>query len=136
MTIRIPAFKCMIVHAGIVPGVELEDQVDNDMMNMRNIKIDRSGKSIALQRPAEGQHWADVWNAYVEENSSNASDLSHSYPLIIYGHDAKRKLQKKAHSIGLDSGCLYGGDLTGYLLHSKEIITTQALRAYVKKDDD
>jgi hypothetical protein len=136
LTMRIPAFKSLIVHAGIIPGIKLEEQNENDLMNMRNIKIDDNGNSIALKKPKGGIHWADVWNSYVEKNSKNENSLSYLYPLIIYGHDAKRGLQIKPHSIGLDSRCVYGGYLTGYLLHSNEFINIKALKTYVKNDDD
>ena len=36
---------------------------------------------------------------------------------MLYGHDAKRQLQDhRPHTLGLDSGCVYGFQLTGYLL--------------------
>jgi diadenosine tetraphosphatase ApaH/serine/threonine PP2A family protein phosphatase len=53
--------------------------------------------------------------------------------LIIYGHDARRKLQDhRPFTLGLDSGCVYGGKLTGYLLEEKELIQVQAKRNYVR----
>lgn len=51
--------------------------------------------------------------------------------LIIYGHDAKRKLQDhRPFTLGLDSGCVYGKKLTGYLLEENEIIQVKAKRSY------
>ena len=44
--------------------------------------------------------------------------------LIIYGHDAKRKVQDhRPRTLGLDSGCVYGGKLTGYLLEEDRLIS-------------
>ena len=49
--------------------------------------------------------------------------------LVIYGHDALRGLQDhRPHTLGLDTGCVYGGDLTGYLLEEDRIVSVPAHR--------
>lgn len=51
--------------------------------------------------------------------------------LVIYGHDAKRKLQdNRPHTLGLDSGCVYGFSLTGYLLEEDRLYVIPAKRSY------
>ena len=51
--------------------------------------------------------------------------------LIIYGHDARRGLQDhRPKTLGLDTGCVYGGKLTGYVLESDEIVQVKARRIY------
>jgi serine/threonine protein phosphatase 1 len=51
--------------------------------------------------------------------------------LIIYGHDAVRGLQDhRPRTLGLDTGCVYGGELTGFIIETGELITVPALEAY------
>ncbi len=48
--------------------------------------------------------------------------------LVIYGHDAVRGLQDhRPRTLGLDTGCVYGGRLTGYLLEPDQIISVPAV---------
>ena len=52
-------------------------------------------------------------------------------PLVIYGHDAMRGLvDRRPHSLGLDTGCVYGGRLTGYLLEEDRLLSVPAARVY------
>jgi hypothetical protein len=51
---------------------------------------------------------------------------------VIYGHNAIEGLQMHTHTIGLDSGCVYGNYLTAYILESWEIVTQKARRIYSK----
>ena len=50
---------------------------------------------------------------------------------VIYGHDAQRLLQDhRPKTLGLDTGCVYGGSLSGYLIEADKIIQTPAHRVY------
>ena len=62
----------------------------------------------------------------------NDDDLSHPFwwecysgnRLVIYGHDALRGLQDhRPKTLGLDTGCVYGGHLSGYLLEEDRIVS-------------
>ena len=52
--------------------------------------------------------------------------------LIIYGHDARRGLQDhRPKTLGLDSGCVYGNGLTGYLLEENKLVHIPSQQVYV-----
>ena len=52
--------------------------------------------------------------------------------LIIYGHDARRGLQDhRPKTLGLDSGCVYGNGLTGYLLEDNKLVHVPSQQVYV-----
>ena len=58
-------------------------------------------------------------------------ELYSGHKLIIYGHDAVRGLQdNRPRSLGLDTGCVYGGRLTGYLLEEDILLQVNAKQAY------
>ena len=103
-TFTIPSLNALIVHAGIVPEVELDKQNLKDMIEMRNLIVDQiSGKVMsATSNHKEGVEWISRWTG-----------PSHIY----FGHDAKRKLQRTQFATGLDTGCVYGNSLTALFIH-------------------
>lgn len=51
---------------------------------------------------------------------------------IIFGHWAMRGLVEHGPAIGLDSGCVYGGSLTAYILPEKRFLSVPAKKVYCK----
>lgn len=52
--------------------------------------------------------------------------------LVVHGHDARRGLvDRRPRTLGLDTGCVRGGRLTGYLVEEDRIISVRARQAYV-----
>lgn len=51
--------------------------------------------------------------------------------LVLYGHDARRGLvDRRPLTLGLDTGCVYGGALSGYLLEEDRVLQVAARRAH------
>jgi hypothetical protein len=101
----------LVVHAGLVPDVPLEEQDPFDLMNMRSIVED----GTASRSYEEGTPWASLWPGP---------------RLVVFGHDAVRGLQTREFAVGLDTGCVYGGWLTGLWLPDRDLVSVPARAAY------
>ena len=107
-TIRLPLHQALVVHAGIVPGVELEAQDLLSMVTMRNL-VPVEGREYTGESEGEDlmhreSQCASEAAQYVASESSNRG--SAWAPLwqgpyhIYFGHDAKRRLQRCPFATG------------------------------------
>ncbi|TAQ83335.1 hypothetical protein B7494_g8342 [Chlorociboria aeruginascens] len=97
--------EVVVVHAGLTPGVKLEQQDPTLVMNMRTI-----GKDGIPSDTREGTVWTKAWNKH--QKSLPKRDRK----TVIYGHDSKRGLKIKKYSVGIDTGCLKGGKLSAVVI--------------------
>jgi len=103
-----------VVHAGVVPGVPLEKQRREHLLNLRSIADTGEPTSRLLLRCP----WAARW---------------HGPGKVIFGHDAVRGLQQWPLALGIDTGCVYGRLLTALILPEGEIVQLAALRRYAAR---
>jgi hypothetical protein len=115
--IELPEHDALVVHAGLVPSVPLEAQKPHDLMNMRSILEDGS----ASRSYEEGTPWAELWPGPT---------------LVLFGHDAVRGFQSHPHALGLDTGCVYGGWLTGLWLPGRDLVSVPARATYARPGKD
>jgi hypothetical protein len=106
-----PQYGALVVHAGLVPGLAFERQQPDTLMNMRSIRADGSPSS----RMDEGRPWAELWQGPQR---------------VIFGHDAVSGLQQRRFATGLDTGCVYGRELTALVLPENKLVSVPATRAY------
>jgi predicted phosphodiesterase len=111
--IELPEHDALVVHGGLLPDLPLDDQDPDDLMNMRSIRPDGTGS----RSYEAGAPWAESWLGP---------------RLVVFGHDAIRGLQNRPHSVGLDTGCVYGGKLTAYSPELDELVQVDARQAYAK----
>jgi len=102
--------RYVVIHGGMVAGVPVEKQEREHLLAMRSVTADgRPSKRI------EGAPWAALWTGPER---------------VVFGHDAVRGLQQHPLATGLDTGCVYGRELTGFWLPQKRLVSVEARRAY------
>lgn len=111
--LELPEQDALVIHAGLLPQVPLEAQDPHDLMNMRSILED----GTASRRYEDGVPWASCWPGP---------------RLAVFGHDAVRGLQRYPHAIGIDTGCVYGGWLTGLWLPDRDLVSVPARADWVE----
>jgi calcineurin-like phosphoesterase family protein len=97
----------LVVHAGVRPGVPLERQMAADMTELRTMGADPQSK--------KGIPWYAVYRGE---------------KIVLFGHWPHRKPRRGPRAIGLDTGCVYGGRLTAYIIEADQFASVPARRVY------
>lgn len=111
--IRSVDLGAVFVHGGFPSNARMAAQEPWMLMTMRSqLPNGRPSARCLAAHP-----WAKEWKG----------------PLTAYfGHDTARGLQVYPSAYGLDTGCVYGGNLTAVLLPEQRIISVPARQTYIK----
>jgi hypothetical protein len=122
--IDLPEHQARIVHAGVVPGVPIEEQKKKTLLRVRSINTDGEPRSTR----DGGELWGETYRGP---------------PHVVFGHNADVRPQLHRWATGLDTGCVYGGRLTALVLREgqrvpvdlrarrRQLVSIPARRAYV-----
>lgn len=97
----------VVVHAGLRPRVALADQSEEDLTELRTLGPDRTDR--------EGVPWYEQYEAE---------------KIALFGHWPASSPRRGPRAIGLDTGCVYGYQLTAYIIETGEFLSVEASRAY------
>lgn len=126
LVVRIPQHNVVCVHAGFNPLLDdpVKETNGYDCLHIRNVvdteAITSQGDAQVATPASPTQPRFIVSEALPGEAWAQ---LFRGPELVLFGHDAMRKLQKHPFAIGLDTGCCYGGELTAFILPSREIVS-------------
>ncbi|KAJ2514620.1 hypothetical protein GGI11_004018 [Coemansia sp. RSA 2049] len=142
MALPTPYTEWIIVHGGLDASRAVLEQNSDNCMTMRNI-----GPNGPSSSKDEGVAWFDIWASKMKvvsalpssPLSSASSEIDYSkvnFNKIIYGHDAGRGLQIHEHTKGLDSRCVYGGNLTAFILPGEQLASVGCSNYVNSSNDD
>jgi hypothetical protein len=100
----------VVVHAGLRPGSRLEWQSLDDLTALRTLGLDRESR--------EGTPWYEVYEGD---------------RIALFGHWPAPAPRRGPRAIGLDTGCVYGHQLTAYVVETDDFHSVPALRSYERK---
>eukprot|EP00760_Papus_ankaliazontas_P017439 PhM_4_TR17253/c0_g1_i1/m.26429 len=124
--LRFPEYNVAVVHAAVdpTPGIDIADTNAYDSMHGRTWKKGLQDDGVTFD-DADGLHecfdggpaWATVYGGPEH---------------VVFGHDAKRKLQRERFATGLDTGAAYGFKLSALVLPSMEVVSVDSLTSHTR----
>lgn len=103
----------VFVHGGFLPNKSWQTQ-DSELITNIQV-IDKEGKAAKRSDAPNAAPWADSWSGS---------------PFVVYGHTPRPRVFERKGSIGIDTGCVYGGHLTAYIIEDKSLVQVRAHNAY------
>jgi len=110
----IPEENTVLVHGGFLPYLSWDKQ-GKSIVTMIQV-IDPKGRPRKRADAPQGcPHWSDLWVGP---------------QFVVYGHTPWREVRRTKFTLGLDTGCVYGGALSAVIFPSREIVQVNAAKAY------
>lgn len=101
--------ETLVVHAGIDPRKPRADHTTDDLQNVRSLAPDAS-----YQPP----FWFDRYDGSER---------------VFFGHTVLESPIIREHAVGLDTGCVYGNQLTAYNWRTGDIISVDATETFEER---
>jgi Calcineurin-like phosphoesterase len=101
LRLDLPEHGLRVVHAGVVPGMDIDHTPPEALLRIRTIKT--------------AGHWSDERDGGPPWGSRYTGP-----PHVVYGHNALPEAQLFPWATGIDTGCVYGGRLTAVVLDAGE----------------
>ncbi len=100
----------MIIHGGLIPGVHPKDSDPGIFTRLRT--------------------WSPKFIAPGKKDDPAWYEFYTGQKLVVFGHWAAKGLVIRDNAIGIDTGCVYGRQLTCLTLPSRELTQVNALEVY------
>jgi serine/threonine protein phosphatase 1 len=113
LTFEEPELNTVFVHGGFLPGEPWQKQPAEIVTRIQ--VVDREGRPRKRADEPDAPSWADLWSGP---------------PFVVYGHTPRPEVYKLKWSVGIDTGCVMGGQLTAYVLPERRIVQVKARQRY------
>jgi len=105
--IDLPDKDIRVVHAGVVPGLPIEDQDPRSLMYLRSLARAAPGWPLEASEDRGSRSWAHFYTGPEH---------------VVFGHNAKPEPEIASYATGIDTGAVYGGRLSALVLRDGEEI--------------
>ena len=112
---ELPSENTVFVHGGFLPHIPWRRQSAKVVTHIQ--EVDKDGIARKRKEVPGSKAWAQFWK---------------QKPFVVYGHTPRKNVFKRRYSLGIDTGCVWGGKLTAYILPEKEIVQVNAAKNYIK----
>ena len=102
----------MVVHGGVDPRQPLPEHDQTQLLETR---------SIPPGNGYDGPFWFEQYD---------------ELPQVFFGHTVLEQPFVSSHAVGLDTGCVYGGELTAYDYRANEIINISSEHTYEQRPNE
>ncbi len=109
--IDLPQHGVRVVHAGLVPGIPIEEQDRRTLMYIRTL-----GRRHEPLETRGTESWAHAYEGPEH---------------VVFGHNAMPEPEISEHATGIDTGAVYGGRLTAMVLRAGERVPPKGERRSV-----
>ncbi|MES2692042.1 MAG: metallophosphoesterase [Verrucomicrobiota bacterium] len=113
LTYSVPEMQTVLVHAGFLPGRPWRSQPARIVTRIQVIGPD--GEPHKRSDFPDHPHWSELWKAA---------------PFIIYGHTPRPEPIRTRWSLGIDTACVLGGQLTACILPARDLLQVPARERY------
>jgi len=113
LTNYVEELNTVFVHGGFLPNEPWQKQPASVITRIQ--VIDAEGRPRKRADAEDSPAWADLWSGP---------------PFVVYGHTPRKEIYKLKWSVGIDTGCAMGGQLTAYILPEKRFVQVKARRKY------
>ncbi len=101
--------RLTLVHGGILPGTRLESMSKKEAAQVMRVRyVDEEGRFVHLDEvdPSRHFYWSELYDG--------------RYGYVVYGHQPFLKPRIDRFSFGIDTGAVYGNELTAIIFEEAE----------------
>jgi diadenosine tetraphosphatase ApaH/serine/threonine PP2A family protein phosphatase len=113
--VRIPESNAVVVHAGVLPGVAIEAQLPHTLLHAQCVRPPEPKSFWPSKAPETHTFWTNHWKGPER---------------VIFGHTVLDRPLVSEWAVGIDTGCVHGGELTALVLPEWELVSVPARQSY------
>jgi hypothetical protein len=117
-------YNVVVLHGGLIPGYTPETMNPKKIIRTRNLKPSEDGSYA----------FANLKECAADPSLPFWTDVYCGDEWVLFGHAPVLNATIKNRTVALDTGCVYGNQLTGIQLPEMLLVQVDAKRAYRKKE--